>query len=96
MGKLTDLFSGKTTVVSRARKNVRRVIKEGRLVFVDKDTIRYKDKKGTERKYTFIEMAEAFQDITGTRDSLNQLGVGTMDILAVFIEEYKRQEAKKN
>lgn len=43
---------------NQARKNIERIIKEKRLVFIDADNLRYTDTSGIVKAYTYAEWAK--------------------------------------
>lgn len=79
-------------VTKKARQVIQKTIKQRRLVFIDKDTIEYTSKEGDKSKYNFLDMAEAFIDITGNRGYMAQIGMGESDIYAIILDEYNKSK----
>ena len=81
-------------VIPQAQYHIQKAMSEGRLEFIDSDTIKYTSQKWKTKKYTFKQMAETFLDITGTRSHLKMLGIGVDDILRAFREVYEGKVGK--
>ena len=90
------MFAGTRKLVkNRANATLKKAIKKGRFIFIDSETIRYTNKVGKTKDYTFEEMTKTFIDITGQRENMAQIGMGDIEIMDVILELYKKQEAIK-
>lgn len=86
------MYKGRTAdfILDEAQKVIRSRIEEGRVKFIDSETVEYTDKTGETKRVTFNEIARMFIDISGKRNEMSNMGLGDNDIEQIFREEYDK------
>lgn len=74
------------------RKQIEKVIKEKRLVFLGNDHVLYTDKEGVKRNYTFEQIANIAVYVGGWEQQMTTLGITVHDVVNVLTEEYAKHK----
>lgn len=73
-------------------KQIQKVIKQNRLVFLGDNKILFTDKRGKKREYTFDKMASKAIEDGGWADQMVDLGLTIQDIKDILTREYEKQK----
>jgi hypothetical protein len=96
-----DIFSkisnwGYSEGIKGIEKQIHKIIEKRRLIFLDKDYIRYIEKNGHQSNYTFDQMASKFILVGKWADDMANLGLTIDDVKGVLVREYDKQKEVKD
>lgn len=74
------------------RKQIEKVIKKGRLAFLDDNKVSYTEKDGKQSEYDYSQFAEIAVDVGGWDNQMSTLGITRQDIVNILQEEYAKSK----
>jgi hypothetical protein len=93
-------FILKKMVLGKARESVRSLVREGRLVFINAEQVKYTEKEGKTQTLTLDEFVMVMLEKTGLLANVGgsgitpvaYLGLDTGDFRKIIVDEYNRRK----
>jgi hypothetical protein len=92
MGLIDKVISwGNSKGLQYIEKQIQKVIKEKRLVFLDDNHVGFIDKDNKKHAYTFDQVVGVAIETGKWQEQMNTLGITTQDIKDILTQEYEKQ-----